>query len=107
MAKKNTSRMSSWFDASQYTEKLPNVQEFLNMPISIRGVQWRTGMKGNYAVITATLLETGSDVKFQTGSIAVCDMLKAAEMQRRFPFECVIVQSGQAYIPTDIEDNNG
>jgi hypothetical protein len=103
MSKRPSSKMSSWFDNSQYTEKLPNVSDFLDMPMEIRGVSWRTGMKGEYVVVTATLLDTGAEIKFQTGSIAMRELLHAAENQRRFPFECIIRQVGQAYIPTDNE----
>lgn len=103
MSKRNTSKLSSWFDSSQYSEDLSKIDDILEMPVNIKGVVWRNGQNGQYAIITLDILETGSELKVSSGGMAVCDMLRAAEANRAFPFQCKFTKNGRMFIPTDVE----
>lgn len=103
MAKRTTKSLSSFFDASQYTEDLLHLDDILDMPVEIKGFNLRRGQNGEFVVITATIIETNSEVKITTGAMAVMDMLKAAETARAFPFSCKFTQRGRMYIPVELE----
>lgn len=103
MAKRNTKSLSSFFNSNEYTEDLLHLEDILDMPVEIKGYNIRRGQNGEFAVITLTILETGSEVKVTTGAMAAMDMLKAAETARAFPFACKFTKRGRMYIPVELE----
>lgn len=103
MAKRTPSKMSSFFNSEQYQEDLNRIDDILQMPVEIKGVQWRKGQAGEYAIMTIDILETGIEMKVSCGGMAVCDMLRAAEQNRAFPFQCQFTKKGRLIIPLDVE----
>lgn len=103
MSKRTPSKMSSFFNSTTYEEDLSKVDDILNTPVEIKGVQWRKGQSGEYAIMTLDLLETGVELKVSCGGMAVCDMLHAAEQGRAFPFQVMFTKKGRLILPVDPE----
>ena len=101
MSKRTSTKLSSFFNSQQYTEELTKMEDILQMNITVKGVNWRKGPNGEYAVMDITIIETGAEIKASTGAMAICDALRTAATQRMFPFDCKVIQHNRMYLMVD------
>lgn len=103
MAKRNVSKLTSFFDPSSFMVELNSIEDVMNCHVTMKGVEWRKGPNGDYAVIDLTNNDTGADMKVSCGGMVVVAALKAAEAQRAFPFDCRVGKNGRMIILMDAE----
>ena len=103
MAKQRVSKVSSFFDSSTFLVDLNSVEDLLEMPVDITGVEWRKGPNGEYAVMSVVLVESGAEMKVSTGSMALVAALKVAEAQRQFPFRAKATKHNRMYLFVDAD----